>query len=347
MSANLNANLGSNLGSNFDLNSIELKGLSLRLLQGRLSILDQRHLPFKETWVEIQSLEHMVELIKGLAIRGAPLIGVSAALALAQLGSKVQSEEEFFHIYTELRNSRPTAVNLMNALDEMKKSAQEFLSQKKSNLSQDQKWADVLWKQALKLYNEDIQLCENMADKGSLLIQDGDQILTHCNTGGLATVGRGTALGVIHKAHTQNKKIHVWVDETRPLFQGSRLTAWELNHLRIPHTLICDNMAASLMAQGKVHKIFVGADRIARNGDAANKIGTYSLAVLAKYHQIPFYVVAPQTTLDPHCATGKDIPIELRDSSEVLLDRGSPETATYNPAFDVTPNSLITQIIWG
>ncbi|OFZ80758.1 MAG: S-methyl-5-thioribose-1-phosphate isomerase [Bdellovibrionales bacterium RIFOXYD1_FULL_55_31] len=188
-------------------------------------------------------------------------------------------------------------------------------------------------------------LCEAMAEHGSALIQDGDSILTHCNTGGLATAGIGTALGVIRRAHEQGKRLHVYVDETRPLFQGARLTAWELQKLGIPYTLICDNMAASLMGQGKVSRIFVGADRIARNGDAANKIGTYSLAVQAAYHRIPFYVVAPRTTLDEKCATGKDIPIEERAPDEVRGGHSPKFAPVYNPAFDVTPRTLITELI--
>ncbi|MEK6554298.1 MAG: S-methyl-5-thioribose-1-phosphate isomerase, partial [Bdellovibrionota bacterium] len=171
---------------------------------------------------------------------------------------------------------------------------------------------------------------------------DGEQILTHCNTGALATAGWGTALGAIRKAHEQGKKIHVYVDETRPLLQGGRLTAWELAKLGIPHTLICDNMAGMLMAQGRVSKVFVGSDRIARNGDFANKIGTYSVAVLAQYHKVPFYVAAPFTTVDALTASGKDIPIEERNPKEVRGEMSPQDAPVYNPAFDVTPAELVT-----
>ena len=203
---------------------------------------------------------------------------------------------------------------------------------------------------ASQLFAEDVALCQRMAELGAELVQSGDRILTHCNTGGLATVGLGTAFGVIHQAHRQGKAIQVWVDETRPLLQGGRLTAWELGQQQIPYQLICDNMAAMLMAQGLVDKIFVGSDRIAANGDFANKIGTYSLAVLAHYHQVPFYVVAPYTTVDLNCPDGAAIPIEQRNASEVKGVSGAfgqvswaPEAAeVYNPAFDVTPAKLVT-----
>ncbi|MBY0384916.1 S-methyl-5-thioribose-1-phosphate isomerase, partial [bacterium] len=201
--------------------------------------------------------------------------------------------------------------------------------------------------------NEDVDLCEKMSSCASQMIADGDGVLTHCNTGGLATVGIGTALGAITKACQQNKKIHVYVDETRPLLQGARLTAWELEQLKIPHTLICDNMAGYLMSQGKIQKAFVGTDRIALNGDFANKVGTYSVAVLCHYHKIPFYVVAPSTTVDKNCKTGKDIPIEERKAFEVRGVEGSfgsvqwasSASPVYNPAFDVTPVDLVTGII--
>lgn len=204
--------------------------------------------------------------------------------------------------------------------------------------------------EALRLVEEDRQLCDSIAEAGSALVKPGSRLLTHCNTGGLATAGVGTALGVIARAHQQGKVASVWVDETRPLLQGGRLTAWELGELAIPYRLITDSMAASLMASGQVDAIWVGADRIAANGDVANKIGTYSLAVLAHYHQIPFYVAAPYTTLDRQCASGRDIPVEQRAASEVTGVAGSfgsvqwaPEAAAvYNPAFDVTPAALIS-----
>ncbi|MGZ3690948.1 MAG: S-methyl-5-thioribose-1-phosphate isomerase, partial [Pseudobdellovibrio sp.] len=199
---------------------------------------------------------------------------------------------------------------------------------------------------AVRIFNEDVELCEKMAANGATLINDGDQILTHCNTGGLATAGVGTALGVIRKAHEQGKKIHVYVDETRPLLQGGRLTAWELSKLNIPCTLITDNMAAHLMSLKKINKAIVGSDRIAVNGDFANKIGTYSVAVNCHYHQIPFYVAAPYTTVDPECANGSQIPIEQRNKKEVQgygeLLWAPHEVAVYNPSFDVTPHKLVS-----
>src|SRR5690606_20047062 len=203
---------------------------------------------------------------------------------------------------------------------------------------------------AEQLFAEDVALCQRMAEHGAALVQQGEQLLTHCNTGGLATAGVGTALGVINLAHQQGKNIRLWVDETRPLLQGGRLTAWECQQLGIPYQLICDNMAAMLMARGQVDRIFVGSDRIAANGDFANKVGTYSLAVLAHYHQVPFYVVAPHTTVDLACADGSAIPIEQRHGDEVRGVSGAfgsaiwaPEQANvFNPAFDVTPAELVT-----
>ena len=206
---------------------------------------------------------------------------------------------------------------------------------------------------AVKIFNEDVTLCDQIAENGAALIEDGDQILTHCNTGGLATAGVGTALGVIRKAHAQGKKIHVYIDETRPLLQGGRLTAWELQKLNIPCTLITDSMAAHLMSLKKINKAIVGSDRIAINGDFANKIGTYSVAVNCSYHQIPFYVAAPYTTVDPKCQHGGEIPIEQRPANEVLGASGSfgkvlwapIGVQVYNPAFDVTPAKLVTNWI--
>ena len=211
-------------------------------------------------------------------------------------------------------------------------------------------YPQALEAEALRLVEEDKQLCDRIAEAGSALVKPDSRLLTHCNTGGLATAGVGTALGVIALAHQQGKVASVWVDETRPLLQGGRLTAWELGELGVPYQLIADSMAASLMAQGKVDAVWVGADRIAANGDVANKIGTYSLAVLAHYHQIPFYVAAPQTTLDRHCPNGAAIPIEQRAAAEVTGVAGSfgavqwapTGAAVYNPAFDVTPAGLIS-----
>lgn len=325
---------------------IKVKSLALEFNteapQGRLRILNQQLLPHEEIWLEIQSVEQMIEAIKSLKVRGAPLIGVAAAFALAQAALQKKSREELLKKAQALYEARPTAVNLMICMDRMKKILQEHFS------------IENVVKTAENIFKEDDALCDRIATHGAAFINDGDNILTHCNTGGLATAGVGTALGIIRKAHEQGKKIHVYVDETRPLLQGGRLTTWELKKLKIPFTLITDNMAGHVMSLGKIQKIFVGSDRIALNGDFANKIGTYSVAVLARYHNIPFYVAAPYTTVDVECPHGEAIPIEQRKADEVLGVSGSfggspstiewaPEgTPAYNPAFDVTPANLTT-----
>jgi methylthioribose-1-phosphate isomerase len=235
-----------------------------------------------------------------------------------------------------LREARPTAVNLMNAVDRLADALAQPTAASRTA---------ALVAEAESIFDEDVALCAAMGQRGADLIQDGDSVLTHCNTGGLATAGIGTALGAVRRAHEQGKRIHVFVDETRPLLQGARLTAWELGKLKIPYTLICDNMAGFLMSQGKINRIFVGADRIAANGDVANKIGTYSVAVLAHHHRVPFYVVAPRTTLDAACPSGKMIPIEQRKPEEVRAGKSPADCAVWNPAFDVTPRELITAIV--
>ncbi|MDD5135932.1 MAG: S-methyl-5-thioribose-1-phosphate isomerase, partial [Candidatus Omnitrophica bacterium] len=242
-----------------------------------------------------------------------------------------------------LASSRPTAVNLFWALARMECIASRNSARSVSDIKR------MLEREALEIIREDKEACRSMARYGARLIKSGDTILTHCNAGGLATADYGTALGVLFEASRQGKRIKVYADETRPLLQGARLTTWELMHAGIDTTLICDNMAASLMAKGRIDKIFVGADRIAANGDAANKIGTYSVAVLARHHGIPFYVVAPLSTFDLNIASGKDIPIEERDADEVRAIGGrfiAPRNVkVYNPAFDVTPNGLIAAIV--
>jgi methylthioribose-1-phosphate isomerase len=273
----------------------------------------------------------MVELIQGLAVRGAPLIGIAAALALAHHARRGAGDKELRAVGMRLRGARPTAVNLMAAIDRL--------------LAPPELSAETLIRTAEAIFEEDVAMCEAMAERGARLIADGDSILTHCNAGGLVAGGIGTALGVVRRAHELGKRLHVFVDETRPLLQGARITAWELGQLGIDHTLICDNMAAGLMAQGKIQKVFVGADRIAQNGDVANKIGTYGVAVLAHFHRIPFYVVAPRTTFDASCASGRDIPIEQRAAEEVRAGKSPPTSRVYNPAFDVTPRELITGIV--
>ncbi|EOC0415717.1 S-methyl-5-thioribose-1-phosphate isomerase [Cronobacter malonaticus] len=315
-----------------------LQTTSLRVVDNRLWILDQQALPQQKNWLPADNTEALVEHIHALRVRGAPLIGLSASLLLALLAEHGMTREALGQALEVLRAARPTAVNLMNNLDRMKHA-----------LTQPD-FVAALGAEALRLVQEDRDLCERIARAGSELVTPGSRLLTHCNTGGLATAGVGTALGVIARAHEAGKVANVWVDETRPLLQGGRLTAWELGELGVPYQLITDSMAASLMAQGQVDAVWVGADRIAANGDVANKIGTYSLAVLAKFHNVPFYVAAPQTTLDPACPNGAAIPIEQRAAAEVTGVAGSfgavqwaPEDARiYNPAFDVTPAALIS-----
>ncbi|MEE2742516.1 MAG: S-methyl-5-thioribose-1-phosphate isomerase [Bdellovibrionota bacterium] len=320
----------------------ELNSMALKYQDGKLLVLDQQMLPHQEKWIESNTPEEMAKIILDLKTRGAPLIGVAAALSLALYAENESRPENIIKKAELLRSSRPTAVNLMNALDRLL-----AVGEKTQFNSKD------LTKEAENIFEEDTLLCEKMAEIGAKLVGPQETILTHCNTGGLATVGRGTALGVISKAFELHEGLHVYVDETRPLLQGGRLTTWELEKLNIPYTLICDNMAAHLMSLGKIDKIFVGADRIATNGDFANKIGTYSLAVNAKFHNVPFYVVAPTTTLDNKGHQGKDIPIEQREADEVRGVNGhfgkviwGPEEApVYNPAFDVTPHELVTGYI--
>jgi methylthioribose-1-phosphate isomerase len=320
---------------------MKMQSVGLRYENQKLSILDQQLLPQKEQWIVVQSPEQMAEIIKKLKVRGAPLIGVAAAVSLADWGLRTQpSPSSFLTTALMLRESRPTAVNLMNAVDRILKMF------KKDNFEE-------VAMEAQSIFDEDVKLCEQMAECANQFIKDGDTILTHCNTGGLATAGRGTAFGAFSYAWEKGKKIHVYADETRPLLQGGRLTTWELEKNKIPHTLICDNMAGVLMASGKIQSVFVGTDRIALNGDIANKIGTYSVAVLCQYHKIPFYVVGPKTTVDRDCKTGQDIPIEERDPLEITGVSGAfgavqwalPSTPVFNPAFDVTPASLITGIV--
>lgn len=315
-----------------------LQTTSLRVADNQLFILDQQTLPQEKRWLPAGSVEELVGHIHALRVRGAPLIGLSASLLLALLAEQGADRHTLTQALETLRAARPTAVNLMNNLDRMKQAlAQEHV-------------VAALVAEAWRLVEEDKQLCEAIAQAGSALVTPGSRLLTHCNTGGLATAGVGTALGVIALAHRQGKVASVWVDETRPLLQGGRLTAWELGELGVPYQLITDSMAASLMAKGQVDAVWVGADRIAANGDVANKIGTYSLAVLAKFHGVPFYVAAPQTTLDPHCPHGEAIPIEQRAGNEVTGVTGSfgavqwapVDAPVYNPAFDVTPAALIS-----
>jgi methylthioribose-1-phosphate isomerase len=306
-----------------------LISLALKVEAGSVYVLDQTQLPHKEVWLRSETPQDMAQIIRDLKVRGAPLIGVAASLQLGKFVEQGASQSEFESALMMLREARPTAVNLMNALDRVLRVSREH-------------GLAVVPLEAEEIFAEDVQLCLRMAEHGACLIQAGERVLTHCNTGGLATAGLGTALGAFVLAHQQGKKIHVYVDETRPLLQGGRLTTWELGRHQIPFTLICDNMAGYLMQMKKVDRVMVGADRIARNGDFANKVGTYSLAVLCKHHGIPFHVVAPQTTVDPQMKSGAGIPIEERDCSEVLREWAPPTCTVWNPAFDVTPAELVT-----
>lgn len=317
---------------------------------GIVRLLDQSRLPETVEFLDCRDYREVADSIRSLKVRGAPAIGVTAALGIAQGAQAVEERDyESFvgavnRICDCLAATRPTAVNLFWAIDRMKRTIQSLKGRPIAAIKQ------ALIDEALAILEEDVQLCRAMGRHGAELIQDGQTVLTHCNAGALATAGYGTALGVIRAAWEQGKKIAVVADETRPVLQGARLTAWELMQDRIPVTLITDNMAGALMRQGKIDLCVVGADRIAANGDVANKIGTYSVAVLAKAHGIPFYVAAPYSTIDTRTRSGADIPIEQRDPLEVTTIHGSrsiaPEgVSVYNPAFDVTPAEFVTAII--
>jgi len=315
---------------------------------GRVRIIDQTALPLRKRFIELDTAEDMWEAIKALRIRGAPALGIAAAFGV-HLGIR-NFEGDTKALTVRIREvsdyiagSRPTAVNLFHALERI-----ESLTARNQGLSPDDLKALIL-KEAVLMIDEDNGVCRAIGDHGSGLIADGFSLLTHCNAGGLATAMYGTALAPMFRAAEQGKKIHVYVDETRPLLQGSRITAWELMEARIPATLITDNMAAAVMSAGKVDMVIVGADRIAANGDTANKIGTLGVAVLAKEFGVPFYVAAPVSTVDMDTQTGNDIPIEERDAEEVVRGFGrqtAPDgVAVYNPAFDVTPARYISGII--
>ncbi len=315
----------------------ELCSLALKIEKNRLWILDQTRLPDAEVWLEGSDPAVMVGHLQRLSVRGAPLIGVAAALSLACFAQAGASEKTLREVWAALRQARPTAVNLMGALDRMAAVMDAGGGQAE------------LVNEAEAIFDEDVNLCEALASRGSGLVRPGEHVLTHCNAGALATVGIGTAVGVIRRAFELGKLRHVYVDETRPLLQGARLTAWELGRLGIPHTLITDSMAAILMREGKVHRVLVGADRVAANGDFANKVGTYGLAVQAAHHAIPFHPVAPWSTVDLACPDGAAIPIEARHAEEVrgYQDlRWAPEASpVFNPAFDVTPATLVTSLV--
>jgi methylthioribose-1-phosphate isomerase len=318
--------------------------------KGRVVMLDQRELPLKKVYLKLSKHEQVARAIEDMAIRGAPAIGVAAGFGLALAAielNAVKTPEAWWNKFQKaakrLAETRPTAVNLFWAIERMSKKASSLLG-----VSAKERSAELI-AEAQAILKEDIVINKRMGANGARLLKSGDTVLTHCNAGALATGGHGTALGVIRSAVKQGKKIKVIADETRPLLQGARLTAWELHEDRIPVKLICDNMAGWMIRNGKVDKIIVGADRIARNGDTANKIGTYSLSVLAHHHQIPFYIAAPLSTIDLKCKDGAQIPIEERDHQEVFFIRGTRIAAAgvecANPAFDVTPASLISAII--
>jgi len=317
---------------------------------GAVRLLDQSRLPEHIEFLDCRDYRAVAEAIRHLKVRGAPAIGVTAAMGVA-LGAQAVTATEYENfaksvlgICDALAATRPTAVNLFWAIERMKRTL---------NLARAKPIAEikrVLIEESQHIHDEDIAMNRAMGKHGAALVQSGQTILTHCNAGALATAGYGTALGVIRAAWEEGKKISVLAGETRPVLQGARLTVWELMQDKIPVTLITDNMAGSLMKQGKIQLCLVGADRIAANGDVANKIGTYSVAVLAKAHNIPFYVAAPHSTIDMATPSGDKIPIEQRNPKEVTALHGGPSIApagvdVLNPAFDVTPANLITAII--
>ena len=323
-------------------------------VDGFLELIDQRRLPAEFIKIQCRTVEQLFEAIQTLAVRGAPAIGVSAGYGLVLAMQKLDpadSLEQGLKVLAEaseyLASSRPTAVNLFWALDRVCRNAKEFATAQPQATTQELHEAVLI--EANAIYQEDVDMCRRIGQNGERFIKEGAGILTHCNAGALATAGQGTALSVMFEAHKNGKKFRVYADETRPLLQGARLTAWELKQAGIDVTVICDNMAAYLMKQKKVDAVITGADRIAANGDTANKIGTYSLSILAKEHGIPFYIAAPSSTFDLNIKSGAEIPIEQRSADEVAFcgnKRTTPEgVEIYNPAFDVTEACDIAAII--
>lgn len=316
---------------------------SIKFYKNHLSFLDQTKLPLQEVYIETDDYERIAVAIEKLELRGAPLIGISAAYAIALSFKNISSnyKEQFEKVFKRLASTRPTAVNLFYALDRMKK--------KFNSIYDFSKTYQFLLDEADAIYNYE-ELCSNkIAEIGANIFTKKSNVLTHCNTGSLATAGFGTAFAVIKKAYDDGFVNHVYVDETRPLLQGLRLTTFELLKNRIPFSVQTDSMAAVLMQQSKVDLVITGADRIALNGDSANKVGTYNLAVLCNYHNIPFYIAAPSTTIDRKIATGAYIEVEYRSGSEILSINNhqiaDPDINTFSPAFDVTPAHLIKGII--
>ncbi len=322
---------------------------TLKWMGNYLSILDQRKLPERETYLRLRTYREIIRAIKNLSIRGAPAIGSAAAFGCAlgslkiKTGDVVKFKTEFNKICDEIIKARPTAVNLFWAVNRMRM----VLERNQSGSVNELKIS--ICNEAEKIYQEDIESNLKIGEYGEKLVPEKARVLTHCNAGALATCGYGTALGVIRSANSKGKIMRVYADETRPVLQGARLTAWELKRDGIPVTLITDNMAGALMKKGEIDLVVVGADRITLSGDFANKIGTYSLSVLAKYHNIPFYVAAPESTFDLNLDSGNDIIIEMRDKEEVLRINGkkiAPQGVdVWNPAFDVTPASFVTAFI--
>ncbi len=323
-------------------------------IDGFLEIVDQRQLPVKLVKLQCRDIKQVCEAINTLAVRGAPAIGVAAAyglvLGIQQSGAGCRLTEALSVLAGScdcLASSRPTAANLFWAVERVRRRAQEFVAaHPEADL---QALRTAILNEAAAIYEEDVEMCRRIGENGEAFIGPGAGVLTHCNAGALATSGQGTALSVMFEAHKKGKTFKVYVDETRPLLQGARLTAWELLQADIGATVICDNMAGWLMKQGEIDMVITGADRIAANGDIANKIGTYSLSVLARGHNIPFYVAAPSSTFDLSIKSGDEIPIEQRAPEEVTMfaDRqvAPAGVKVYNPAFDVTEASLITAII--
>ncbi len=324
--------------------TVEWRGDAVRLIE-------QGKLPLVEEYTDYTTYEQVASAIERMVVRGAPAIGVTAAMgaALAAKSITTDSRDQFFAQFEKalevLGATRPTAVNLFWAIERMRNCANNADGLSLGEIKQ------KLEQEAIAVYKEDLAINKKMGENGAQFLEDGDTVLTHCNAGALATAGGyGTALGVIKAAHLEGKKISVFSDETRPWLQGARLTTWEMMKEKIPVTLITDNMAGHCMKKGMITKVVVGSDRISANGDAANKIGTYSVAVLAKRHNIPFYVAAPMSTIDYSLASGDLIPIEERDPAEVTHIMGGQQIApdnvnVFNPAFDVTPNELIAAII--
>ncbi|MFI5237902.1 MAG: S-methyl-5-thioribose-1-phosphate isomerase [Ignavibacteriales bacterium] len=314
---------------------------SVKFANNKLIFLDQTKLPLKENYIETDDYERIAHAIERLEIRGAPLIGISAAYALVLAMKNNNSVSEFNTAYSRLAGTRPTAVNLFNALDEIKNVFE--------NLQGNQNVYDVLLHKAKEIHSRDEEFCMKIGRNGLGLFRQKSNVLTHCNTGKLATGGIGTAFGIIKTAFDNGLINHVYSDETRPLFQGLRLTAFELGKNGIPFSLQTDSSAAELMKQGKVDLVITGADRISLNGDTANKIGTYNLAILSNYHNIPFYIAAPSTTIDRKISTGEEIKIEYRNKNELFYVENiliTPEHQNaFTPAFDVTPAHLISGIV--